>query len=360
VERRAWLDEAAFAEIVGLCQFLPGPTSSQVAYCLGLRRAGLAGGLAAWAAFTAPSALLMFAFAYGAAPLIGGAVGDGLIHGLKLAAVAIVAQAVWSMARSLCPDRPRAAIAGLALLGLVVIPGPFSQAAVLLAGALAGLWLCGQPAAAPGLKGDPGLVLPRGVGPVCLVLAFGLLAVGAVGPTPAWSQLFHAFYRAGALVFGGGHVVLPMLRDSLVRPGWVGAGSFLATYGAAQALPGPLFSIAAGLGAISRQGPGGAAGAAIALAGISMPGLLLVTGVAGVWTHINRLPRARAAMAGVNAAVVGVLAGALYNPVWTGAVFSPLDFALAAAAFVLLTVWRAPPLIVVLACALGGAMIALA
>lgn len=359
VTRRRWIDEAGYADLVALCQFLPGPASSQVGFALGiLRGGGLLGGLAAWTAFTLPSALLLVALAYGASAL-SGPVAEGLIHGLKLVAVAVVAQAVWGMARSLTPDRPRASLALGALLLTVFAPTAFSQILAIALGAVAGLVLCrsddgpgGGPRAVPISRRAGGVA-----GALFLLLLIGLpvLAQGLGSHALAVSD---AFFRSGAFVFGGGHVVLPLLRSAVVEPGWVSPDAFLAGYGAAQAVPGPLFTVAAYLGAVAEPGPNGPVGAALALVAIFLPGLLLVYGTLPFWDAVRARPAARAAMRGTNAAVVGILAAALYDPVWTGAVGTPRDFALAAVAFVLLTVWRAPPWSVVVLTALGGLVLA--
>jgi chromate transporter len=357
VERRRWLDERAFADVVGLCQFLPGPASSQTGFALGLMRGGYLGGLAAWTGFTLPSALLLFLFAYGAGGLGSSVAGAGVLHGLKLVAVAIVAQAVWGMARSLCPDRPRASIATFAAIFVLFAPTSIGQIGAIILGALAGLALCrAAPGAAANMVPEP-LTLPvsRNVGVICLVL-FGalLLLLPLFRGLSIGIALFDAFYRSGALVFGGGHVVLPLLRDAVVTPGWVPDGTFLAGYGAAQAVPGPLFTFSAYLGAVMHGPPGGPVGAAIALIAIFLPGMLLLMGMLPFWDSLRARPWAQAAMRGVNAAVVGLLGAALYDPVWTSAVQHAGDFALALLGFVLLIVWRTPPLVVVLVGALGG------
>ncbi len=354
VVRRRWLDEHAYADLVGLCQLLPGPASSQVGFSIGLMRAGYRGGLAAWTGFTLPSAVALVLFAYGAAAL-GGPPGLGLLHGLKLVAVAIVAQAVWGMARSLCPDRERASIALVALLLILFSPASAAQIGAILIGGLAGWWLCRT--AASTATGQVHLPISRRAGLAALV-AFFLLLVGlpALRWVTGWQAiaLAEAFYRAGALVFGGGHVVLPLLREAFVTPGWVTDDIFLAGYGAAQAVPGPLFTFAAYLGAVVRRSPHGLSGAALGLVTIFLPGLMVLTGTLPFWDTFRRRAGALAIMRGVNAAVVGVLAAALYSPVWTSAVRTPGDFGLATTGFVLLTVWRTPPLIVVLISALGG------
>jgi chromate transporter len=353
VERRRWLSEQSFADLVALSQFLPGPASSQTGFGVGLLRGGLAGGVAAWAGFTLPSAILMLLFAYGAGSLADSPLGAGLLHGLKLVAVAIVAQAVMGMARSLCPDRIRASIATVALTVTLVAPSSSVQLAAIVAGGLVGLLMCeASVEAAIDVRLIP---VSRRAGLACLVAYFALLAA-AFSPTPAGAlALFCAFYRSGALVFGGGHVVLPLLRDAVTAPGWVPDSVFLAGYGAAQALPGPLFTFAAFLGAVAIIPPHGIAGAAIALLAIFIPGMLCLIGALPFWSALSANPRARAAMLGTNAAVVGLLGAALYNPVWTSAVRDPIDFAIAVAAFVFLIAWRAPPLLVVTLSALAGA-----
>lgn len=352
VTRRRWIDEEGYADLVALCQFLPGPASSQVGFALGLVRAGPLGAFAAWTGFTLPSALVMILFAYGASSMTG-PIGVAAIHGLKLVAVAIVAQAVWGMARTLTPDRPRAGLALGALATVTLLGGAWGQVAAIGAGALGGLWLCRNPAATP--AGPVRFAVPRSVGVVCLA-TFTLLLVGLPLLTArSGSQglaLFDAFYRSGALVFGGGHVVLPLLQTAVVGPGWTNDATFLVGYGVAQAVPGPLFSFAAYLGAVVAPAPHGVAGAAVALAAIFLPGLLILVGALPFWDALRARPAAQAALRGVNAAVVGILAAALYNPVWISAVLTPYDFAVAAIGFTLLVVWRTPPIAVVLLMAL--------
>ena len=359
VVRRRWLDERAYVDLVALCQFLPGPASSQVGFSIGLMRAGYLGGLAAWTGFTLPSAILLVLFAYGAGSL-SGAIGTGLLHGLKLVAVAIVAQAVWGMARSLCPDRERASIAVLAALIILFSTSSVAQIGAMAIGGLAGLWLCRG--AQPAVGGHVTLPVSRTAGLVALsaffILLGGLPILRSLWALPGLA-LFEAFYRSGALVFGGGHVVLPLLRQTFVAPGWVSDNTFLAGYGAAQAVPGPLFTFAAYLGAVVSLSPHGVAGAALGLIGIFLPGILILLGTLPFWDSLRQKAGAQAIMRGINAAVVGLLAAALYNPVWTSSVTSPGDFGLALVGFVLLTVWRAPPLLVVVVGALGGAALAL-
>jgi chromate transporter len=355
VMRRQWIDEQGYADIVALCQFLPGPASSQTGFALGLLRGGPLGALAAWTAFTLPSAIALLLFAFGAAGFAG-PVGSGLLHGLKVVAVAVVAQAVWGMAKTLCPDRQRAGIALLAVLIVVFVGGAVGQVGAIVVGGLAGLWLCrGAPADPAGHSMFP---VSRRVGAVMLALFFGLLIllpVARAGFPAQGLALFDAFFRAGALVFGGGHVVLPLLEAEVVRPGWVSPDAFLAGYGAAQAIPGPLFAFAAYLGTVMGPEPNGIAGAIICLVGVFLPGLLLVVGALPFWDAFRRRAPAQAAMRGANAAVVGILGAALYHPVWTNAVLSSYDFALASLGLVLLTVWKTPPWVVVIVLATGGA-----
>ena len=355
VVRRKWLDERAYGDLVALCQFLPGPASSQVGFALGVFRGnGLLGGIAAWLAFTLPSAIILFAFALGAAAFTG-PVAEGFLHGLKLVAVAVVAQAIWGMARTLTPDRTRAGIALAAVAIVVIFTGSFGQVAAIALGACAGLWLCrGEQAAISGHLSFP---VSRRVGAASLVLFAALLLLPPIAANVTGSQsiaLFDAFYRSGAFVFGGGHVVLPLLQAEVVSPGWVSSQSFLAGYGVAQAVPGPLFTFAAYLGAVMGPSPNGLEGAIIALVALALPGLLLVYGMLPFWDTLRTRPAAQAAMRGANAAVVGILGAALYNPVWTSAILTPKDFALALAGFLLLTVWKTRPWIVVVLLAVAG------
>lgn len=357
VVRRRWIDEKGYADLVALCQFLPGPASSQVGFALGLLRGGPLGAAAAWAAFTLPSALLLVLFALGAAAL-GGPVGSGIIHGLKVVAVAIVAQAVWGMARNLCPDKERASIALAAVLAVIFAAGSLGQVAAIAAGGLAGVWLCRGEAEA--VSGHLSFPVSHAAGILSLALFFGLLLGLPVLAAVASSQglaVAGAFYRAGSLVLGGGHVVLPLLEAEVVRPGWVSPDQFLAGYGAAQAVPGPLFTFAAYLGTVLGPGPNGLIGAAIALVSVFLPGFLLLVGVIPFWDSLRARPSAQAMMRGANAAVVGILGAALYDPVWTGAIAGPYEFALALTCFVLLTAWRSPPWIVVIVSAISGVLI---
>jgi len=359
VVRRRWIDERAFVDLVALCQFLPGPASSQVGFSIGLMRAGYLGALAAWTGFTLPSAIVLVLFAYGAGS-VSGPLGAGLLHGLKLVAVAIVAQAVWGMARTLCPDRERASIAVAAALIILFSGSVLSQIGSILLGAIAGLWLCR--AAPPAEHGHFAVPVSRGVGFAALIAFFVLLAgLPLLQELHLWQgvAVFDAFYRSGALVFGGGHVVLPLLREAFVPPGWVSDDAFLAGYGAAQAVPGPLFTFAAYLGAIVNTNPHGVAGAMLGLLGIFIPGILILLGTLPFWESFRKRTGAQAAMRGVNAAVVGVLGAALYNPIWVSSVKTPGDFGVALLGFILLAVWRVPPLAVVILGALGGIVLAL-
>lgn len=353
VTRRRWIDEAGYADLVALCQFLPGPASSQVGFALGLMRAGPLGALAAWTAFTLPSALLLLAFALGAAAL-DGPMAQGALHGLKLVAVAIVAQAVLGMARNLTPDRERALIAVLAVGLVAVVGGALGQVGAILLGSALGLWLCRGDDAALSPHSFPG---SRRIGIGFLVAFAVLLVVLPLGAGMGQGiALFDAFYRAGALVFGGGHVVLPLLEAEVVTRGWVSADDFLAGYGVTQAMPGPLFTFAAYLGAVSGVEPNGIWGSAIALVAVFLPGILLLLGALPFWDMLRRWPMAQAGMRGANAAVVGILGAALYDPVFVSAVLQPLDFTLALAGFVALVAWNAPPWVVVLSLGVAGAL----
>ena len=350
VERRRWLDEPTYADIVALCQFLPGPASSQTGMAIGMLRAGLPGGLAAWLGFTLPSALLMIAFAYGVAR-VDVAQADWL-HGLKIVAVAVVAQAVWGMGRTLCPDRLRATMAVAAAVAALAVPSSAGQVGAIIAGGVLGWLALTPPEAAP--AGDLHFGVRRRMGAAALLLFFVLLAglpVLAVSGGGHAMELLDRFYRAGALVFGGGHVVLPLLQQAVVPPGWISPDAFLAGYGAAQAVPGPLFTFAAFLGAAMGPAPAGVAGAALCLVAIYLPSFLLLVGILPFWGALRRVRAVQAALRGVNATVVGLLLAALYTPVWTSAITSRADFALGLAAFLALVFWKLPPWLVVV---LGG------
>jgi len=373
VVRRRWLDDAVFSDLVGLCQFLPGPASSQLGFSIGLMRAGYLGGLAAWTGFTLPSAVALTLLGFGADAALQestavASVAAGLVHGLKLVAVAIVAQAVWGMARTLCPDWRRAAIAVVAAVAVSAGKSSTMQVAVLLCGGLLGMWFCRtstpattatQAAPVSSLAPVSRLAAPvsRAVGMASLAV-FALLLVGLPllrGWHPA--ALFDAFYRSGALVFGGGHVVLPLLREAFVASGWVSDDVFLAGYGAAQAVPGPLFTFASYLGAVTAIASHRAAGALLGLTGIFLPGMLILLGTLPFWDQFRVQPDAQAVMHGVNAAVVGLLGAALYNPIWTSSVKTMGDIGAALIGFVLLTVWRAPPILIVILGAAAGVVL---
>lgn len=357
VERRRWLSERDYIDLVALAQFLPGPASSQTGFGIGLMRGGLIGGFAAWTGFTLPSAVLMVLFSFGSGTIADSHVGAGVLHGLKLVAVAIVAQAVMGMARSLCPDRVRASIATVALIVMLVAPWSLLQIGTIVVGGIAGWMLCRG--AADTVPESLTMPVSRNLGIACLVAFFVLLALAFLPRQGGAAALFDAFYRSGALVFGGGHVVLPLLRNAVVVPGWVSDNTFLSGYGAAQAVPGPLFTFSAYLGAVANVPPGGVAGAVIALVGIFVPGILCLLGTLPFWHELRARPGAQATMHGTNAAVVGLLGAALYNPVWISAVQNPADFAIAVTGFVLLIAWRAPPLLVVALSALAGAGLSL-
>jgi chromate transporter len=360
VERRKWLGERAYADLVALCQFLPGPASSQVGIGIGLAQGGLPGAFAAWVGFTAPSALALLLFGLGVAAY-GEFLDAGVLHGLKVVAVAVVAQAVWGMARGLCPDAPRATLAVVAAVAALAWPTAFGQVGVIAAGGVAGL---------AHLHAEPderhvalGVQVSRGLAIAALALFFillaGLPAVVAVYPSQALA-LADVFYRAGSLVFGGGHVILPLLQAEVVPRGWVTNDVFLAGYGAAQAVPGPLSTFAAYLGAVMGPAPNGWLGGILCLVAIFAPSFLLVVGALPFWDQLRRHARMQSALRGINAAVVGLLLAALYDPVWTSAIRGRADFGLALAAFALLAFWKVPPWLVVLLSALGGWVLGLA
>ncbi len=360
VEKRRWLNDAAFADLVALCQFLPGPASSQAVFALGVGRAGWAGGLLASLCFTLPSAVLMILFALGVASL-GDLAGAGWLHGLKLAAVAVVAQAVWSMGRNLCPDRARLTIAVGGASFVLCVPGAASQLGVMLAAAGVGWILFHNTGDLPDRRLEQTGATPKtGMAPGLLGLFALLLLVPPVATAFFEAKelaLFERFYRAGSLVFGGGHVILPLLQAEVVSPGWVSEDAFLAGYGAAQALPGPLFTFAGFLGAQIYAGPQALAGGLLCLGAIFLPGLLLISGVLPYWNMLREKAWVLAALRGANAGVVGILLAALYQPVWLAGISGPADFALALAAFGALLWWKCPPWIVVVLCAAAGQLV---
>ncbi|WP_103733773.1 chromate efflux transporter [Pseudomonas sp. GZJR-8] len=357
VTRRRWLSERSYAELVALCQFLPGPASSQVGIALGLSRAGYRGAAAAWAGFTLPSAIALILFALGLAHY-GGALPPGALHGLKVVAVAVVAQAVWGMARNLCRGVLRVTLMLIAACVVLLQPSAWAQVGVMVVAGVAGLLLF-----KPQSSAEPDALLiaiSRRAGALWLML-FLLLLIGlpllsawALNPTLA---LVDAFYRTGALVFGGGHVVLPLLQAEVVPSHWVSNDVFLAGYGATQAMPGPLFTFAAFLGASMTHAPSGWLGGVIALLAIFAPSFLLIFGALPFWANLRKSPRTQAALAGVNAAVVGLLLAALYQPVWTSAIYNVYDVALALLALVALMVWKLPPWLVVIGCGVLGGLL---
>jgi chromate transporter len=355
VVRRKWIGEAAYADLVALCQFLPGPASSQVGMAIGFGRAGYLGMLAAWLAFTLPSAILLVAFAWGASTLDPEA--GGWIEGLKAAAVAVVAQAVLAMASSLAPDRERATVAVAAMIVAMLLPTAAGQVLAIAAGGIVGLvWL--RPSL-PQIARHEALAVPIGKAAGAVFLAVFAILLVALPLVVSWTanpvlQMIDSFYRTGSLVFGGGHVVLPLLEAEVVETGRVGEQAFLAGYGAAQAVPGPLFAFAAYLGAVYISPPSGLLGATIALLAIYLPSALLILGVLPFWEGLRSAPLARRALLGVNAAVVGLLAAALYDPVFTVGITSGRAMAIAAASFVALAAWKAPPWAVVVAAGVAG------
>lgn len=355
VARRGWLTESEYAELIALCQFLPGPASSQVGMAIGLSRAGIGGALAAWCGFTLPSALIMILFAFGLTQW-GAALPADTLHGLKLVAVAVVAQAVWGMARLFCIDSTRALLAVAATVLVLWWPQAWVQVGVIVLGAIVGLAL--RRVAEPTEGGGLEISLSTRTGLVMLACFFALLLLlPMVAQYSSSSDLrvFDAFYRSGALVFGGGHVVLPLLQAEVVTPGWIGADEFLSGYGAAQAVPGPLFTFSAFLGAAMSAGPGGWIGGLLCLVAIFLPSFLLVLGVLPFWSRLRGQRGVQAALAGVNAAVVGLLLAALYDPLWTTAVRDWRDAAWVAVCVAALIWSKLPPWLVVLAMGLGGA-----
>jgi len=358
VQRRKWIDEQSYADLVALCQFLPGPASSQVSIAIGIARARLLGGLAAWIGFTLPSALALVAFAFGIGAFASTA-DAGWLHGLKVVAVAVVAQAVWGMARSLCPDRERATIAIVASIVTLTWPNAVGQLSSIAVAGLVGLFAF-RDTSATSLSH---MCFPIGkeLG-VAAWIAFFILLVGLPLVRQSVSshalEVFDSFFRVGSLVFGGGHVVLPLLQTEVVGPGWVSNEQFVAGYGAAQAVPGPLFTFSAYLGAVMATEPNGWTGAALALVAIFLPSFLLLTGALPFWDLLRSMPAFQSALKGINAAVVGLLLTALYNPVWTSAIHSPADFGLGLIAFGLLMFWKCPPWLVVMLTAVGGEALA--
>ena len=354
VVRRQWLSDRSYADLVALCQFLPGPASSQVGIALGFSRAGYTGALAAWAGFTLPSAFILILFAIGISTM-GNTFPTGALQGLKIVAVAVVAQAVWGMARSLCTDSARITIMMLATCAVLLVPSVWSQVGVIILAGIAGIAMF-KPAQLAAHDPLP-IHISRKTGSIWLGVFFVLL-IGLPLAAETFSNqslaIVDAFYRAGSLVFGGGHVVLPLLQSEVVPTGWVDEQVFLAGYGATQAMPGPLFTFSAFLGASMTTGPTGWMGGMIALIAIFIPSFLLVVGALPFWEQLRQNLRTQAALAGINASVVGLLLAALYQPVWTSAILSAQDFGLALIAFVALMYWKLPPWLVVIAGGLAG------
>ncbi|MBI3063995.1 MAG: chromate efflux transporter [Deltaproteobacteria bacterium] len=354
VKRKKWIDEQSYADLVALCQFLPGPASSQVGIAIGIARARLLGGIAAWIGFTLPSALALIAFAFGIGALASAA-DTGWLHGLKVVAVAVVAQAVWGMARSLCPDRERATIAIVASIVTLAWPTAVGQLSSIAVAGLVGLMIF--PGTASSSLSHMRFPVGKKTGIAAWIifssLLVGLPLVRQLAPSHAL-EVFDSFFRVGSLVFGGGHVVLPLLQTEVVGPGWVTNEQFVAGYGATQAVPGPLFTFSAYLGAVMGPEPNGWTGAMLALVAIFLPSFLLIAGALPFWDLLRAVPVFQSALKGINAAVVGLLLTALYKPVWTSAIHSPADFGLGLVAFALLMFWKCPPWLVVVLTAIGG------
>lgn len=354
VTRRQWLTERSYADLVALCQFLPGPASSQVGMALGLSRSGYSGALAAWAGFTLPSAILLILFALGISNY-GDIIAPGVLHGLKVVAVAVVAQAVWGMARNLCPDALRITIMAITTCVVLLVPSAWGQIGSIAVAAFAGLLLF-KPARAT--EHDP---LPIKVGYRAGLFWLSLFFAMLVG-LPIMSQMLlnqtlsmvDAFYRSGSLIFGGGHVVLPLLQAEVVPSGWVSNETFLAGYGATQAVPGPLLTFAAFLGASMSTEPSGWVGGLICLLAIFLPSFLLIVGTLPFWEQLRRSVHIQAALLGINAAVVGLLLAALYQPAWTSAILKPQDFGLALVCLIALMFWKQPPWLVVVGGGVAG------
>lgn len=358
VHRRQWFSEQSYADLIALCQFLPGPASSQVGLAIGLSRGGYAGAFAAWAGFTLPSAFILIGAAIGIG-YYGDVLPSGVLHGLKIVAVAVVAQAVWGMANSLCKGTTRITIMAIAACTVLAVPTVTGQIATIIVAGIAGLLLCKPNATADNTKHELPLRLKRSTGTMWLCIFFALLVglplLAGIGNSHSLDTL-SAYYQSGSLVFGGGHVVLPLLQAETVNTGWVSEDMFLAGYGLAQAVPGPLFTFAAFLGAASEHAPTAILGGMLALIAIFIPSFLLVAGALPFWESLRKHPKMQAALAGVNAAVVGLLLAALYNPVWTSAIFSAKDFAVALITLIALMFWKCPPWLAVIACGVAGGL----
>jgi len=358
VLKKKWLDEPSYADLVGLCQFLPGPASSQVGIAIGLARGGIPGSIAAWLGFTLPSAILLILFGLGVSSL-SGAISSPWLHGLKIAAVSVVAQAIWVMGQKLCPDKERIMIALLAFSAVYFIPTSLIQILTILFGAILG-WIILKPE--PIAHSSTSLTnTSRMTGGISLLIFASLLIALPLLSTLTHNhgvKLFDIFFRVGSLVFGGGHVVLPLLQAEVVPQGWVSKEVFMAGYGATQAVPGPLFAFSAYLGAVSKIAPTGWLGGTLCLIGAFLPSFFLVIGALPFWNQMRRFPKMKNAMQGINAAVVGILFGAFLNPVWSSAIFNLKDIALAIFGFILLFFWRVPTwAIVLISGAIGGILL---
>ena len=356
VKRRKWLDEKNYADLVALCQFLPGPASSQVGIAIGIQRAGLLGGLMAWLGFTLPSAIALMVFAW---VLQGFNIQHaGWVHGLMIVAVAVVAQAVWGMASKLATGKTRSTIAVISAVCALLVPTPMVQVLIIIVAGLIG-WIFFRKNTVQEIQPMP-ILMSKKTSIIFLALFFAFLMVLPVLRLMIHNQglaMFDSFYRAGALVFGGGHVVLPLLQQDVVPTGWVTNAQFLAGYGAAQAVPGPLFTFSSYLGFVSKPYPNGIMGSILALIAIFLPAFFLVAGALPFWNILRSRPGFQTALSGINASVVGILMAALYHPVWTSAIKSPYDFCLALIAFTPLMIWKLPPWIVVIISALGGVVL---
>lgn len=353
VRKLKWISDSAYADLVALCQFLPGPASSQVGMALGLSLRGVRGAIAAWLGFTIPSALLMILFGIMLTNTHSNATMPW-IHGLKIVAVAVVAQALWGMGKSLCPDKKRASLAVLSCVGISLIHGSFGQLLMIFIGGMIGLIFFTPAKNLPAY--ELSVPLKKCSGLIILLLFFVLLTLLPLLSYYSNNYLLHlfsSFYRIGSLVFGGGHVVLPLLQAEVVPSGWVSNSTFLAGYGAAQAIPGPLFTFAAFLGAVSNQFPNGWIGGSIALSAIFLPSFLLIIGVLPIWESVRQHPSMQRAIIGINASVVGLLLAAFYNPIWSTAILSLHDYLLAMVSFFLLEFWKMPVLIIVIMCAVA-------
>lgn len=349
VKKKQWISEHGYANLVALCQFLPGPASSQVGMAIGLSRAGIPGAIAAWIGFTLPSALVLVLFAIGVTKF--SFENSSILHGLKVIAVSVVAQALWGMGKSLCPDKQRASIAIVATVIVLYSSSAATQIAVILGGGILGWFFLRGARELPHTPIQYGVSKTLGAGFLILfILSLGILPFAAQTSDSILIKQFDSFFRAGSLVFGGGHVVLPLLQAEVVPPGWVSNSIFMAGYGAAQAIPGPLFSFSAFLGAASTTSQSVWLGAGICLIAAFLPSFLLILGTLPFWEHFRQNKEVGFAMQGINSVVVGLLLAAFYTPVWTSAIVNSKDFSLAAIGFLLLTFWKAPSWLAVLAC----------